>query len=73
MGEYGEAMYQKAIEMGKHEKSVEMSISLIRMQKLTLEEIALATRLPLEEVKELAASIEMNDTDDTNGTNSTTE
>ncbi len=62
MGEYGEAMYQKLFEEGKHEKSVEMSISLIRMQKLTLKEIAWDTRLPIEEVRELAASIEMNET-----------
>ena len=70
MGEYGEAMYQTLFEEGMHKSAVEISINLIKMKLCTLEEISQASELPLEEVKELAVSIEMNDT---NGTNSTTE
>ena len=62
MGEYGEAMYQKLFEEGQHRRAVKISANLIRMKLCTFEEIAQATGLPLEEVKELAASIEMNET-----------
>lgn len=56
--------------IGGNYKIAEFASDLIRRRRFTLEDIAVLLELPLEEVKELAASIEMNDTD---GTNNTTE
>lgn len=48
--------------IGGNYKIAEFASDLIRRRRFTLEDIAVLLELPLEEVKELAASIEMNET-----------
>lgn len=67
MGEYGEAMYQKAIEegraIGRHNRSVYTAKKMLQRGRDTIEEIAEITELPLEEVKELAEKLSSDEQD----------
>ncbi len=46
--------FEEIKDMGAHDKSVEVAKTLISMGKNTIQEIALATGLSVEEVEELA-------------------
>ena len=52
-----EAGIEKGKEMGRDEKAIEVAKNLLRMNKLSHEEIAQAENLPLKKVQELAEEI----------------
>jgi len=49
--------YNKGINQGINEKAVKTAINMISKGKLSLEDIAEYSELPLDKVKELAASL----------------
>ena len=48
---------EEAMEMGREQKSLEAARNLLRMNVLSLEQIAQATGFPVTEVEELAAAL----------------
>lgn len=55
MDRIAERRAAEAAAVAAYKKAIDTALSLINIGKLTLEEVAMATELPLEKVKELAS------------------
>ena len=49
---------ERGVQKGAQQKADEDAIALLKLNKLSLEEISSSIRIPLEHVKELAAQLE---------------